>query len=262
MIKMLKQSAIALHRVGRNNSIDSYNIVDNNMIHNYILNQAVQSVLMMELAAEDINYLCNGCAYMFNEDDPHSIAITTFNSKTAWHVNRKYRVTEMEFTSSDSEIISETEYEASEHELDDTEDDSEGDVEIPFVTPIEINLDNNELHQAIPTDMRNQENLEQENTQKAFKRERKRRKHHCIYCYLNVSNYSRHLERNHSDELQVQEIFCLNKKSKKRKKLLDRLRREGDFISTEIVPVLKIENKQTTDYIASKFCKGYYSKNV
>ncbi|KAK4880558.1 hypothetical protein RN001_008704 [Aquatica leii] len=58
---------------------------------------------------------------------------------------------EMEFTSSDSEIISETEYEASEHELDDTEGDSEGDVEIPFVTPIEINLDNNELHQAIPT---------------------------------------------------------------------------------------------------------------
>ncbi|KAK4882275.1 hypothetical protein RN001_005594 [Aquatica leii] len=57
----------------------------------------------------------------------------------------------MEFTSSDSEIISETEYEASEHELDDTEGDSEGDVEIPFVTPIEINLDNNELHQAIPT---------------------------------------------------------------------------------------------------------------
>ncbi|KAK4886713.1 hypothetical protein RN001_002984 [Aquatica leii] len=138
----------------------------------------------------------------------------------------------MEFTSSDSEIISETEYEASEHELDDTEGDN----------------------------MRNQENLEQENTQKAFKRERKRRKHHCIYCYLNVSNYSRHLERNHSDELQVQEIFCLNKKSKKRKKLLDRLRREGDFISTEIVPVLKIENKQTTDYIACKFCKGYYSK--
>ncbi|KAK4887166.1 hypothetical protein RN001_003437 [Aquatica leii] len=93
MIKMLKQSAIVLHRAGRNNSIDSYNIVDNNMIHDYILNQAVQSVLMMELAAEDINYLCNGCAHMFNADDPYSIAITTFNSKTAWHVNRKYRVT-------------------------------------------------------------------------------------------------------------------------------------------------------------------------
>ncbi|KAK4886447.1 hypothetical protein RN001_002718 [Aquatica leii] len=61
---------------------------------------------------------------------------------------------EMEFTSSDSEIISETEYEASEHELDDTEGDSEGDVEIPFVTSIEINMDNNELHQAIPTEMK------------------------------------------------------------------------------------------------------------
>lgn len=87
-----------------------------------------------------------------------------------------------------------------------------------------------------------------------------RRRHHCFYCYQSVTNFSRHLERSHSDELQVQEILCLNKNSIKRKKLIDKLRREGDFTSAKIIPVLNPPDRNAIDHIVCKFCRGYYSR--
>lgn len=89
-----------------------------------------------------------------------------------------------------------------------------------------------------------------------------RRKHHCYYCNQHVGNFARHLERHHGDELQVQEFLVLDKNSKKRKKLIDRLRREGDFSTSKIVPVLS-SKKSSNLYIVCKFCRGYYSgKNL
>lgn len=86
-----------------------------------------------------------------------------------------------------------------------------------------------------------------------------RRKHNCYFCFQNVGNFARHLERNHEDELQVQEIMSLKKNSQKRKKLLDKLRREGDFSTSTIVPVLT-SNKSNDDYLICIFCRGYYTK--
>ncbi|CAH0546984.1 unnamed protein product [Brassicogethes aeneus] len=98
-----------------------------------------------------------------------------------------------------------------------------------------------------------------ENNITTVKASRIRRKHVCSFCELSVTNFARHLERNHADELQVQQFMSLDKKSSKRKKLLDKIRREGDFSSSEIVPVMKLQHP-VNDYIVCTFCRGYYSK--
>lgn len=90
--------------------------------------------------------------------------------------------------------------------------------------------------------------------------QRKRRSHRCLFCDTDVGNFSRHLERNHSDEIAVQELSVLPKKSIKRKKLIDKLRREGDFCTSSIVPVMIPVDNSDVDYIACKFCRGYYSR--
>lgn len=89
---------------------------------------------------------------------------------------------------------------------------------------------------------------------------RLRRKHNCPYCDNNVGNFARHLERNHDNELAVQELLNLKKKSKKRKKLIDKLRREGDFCTSNVIPVMCLEKKGKEEYIVCKFCYGYYSR--
>lgn len=92
------------------------------------------------------------------------------------------------------------------------------------------------------------------------KARRIRRKHRCLYCDEDIGNFSRHLERHHTDEVAVQEFMSLDKKCKKRQKLIDKLRREGDFCVGDTVPVMIKRNATETNYIACKFCKGYYSK--
>lgn len=90
--------------------------------------------------------------------------------------------------------------------------------------------------------------------------QRIRRKHRCLFCDVDVGNFSRHLERNHEDEIAVQELTALPTNSIKRKKLLDKLRREGDFCTSAIVPVMVSGNKSDVNYIVCKFCRGYYSR--
>lgn len=87
---------------------------------------------------------------------------------------------------------------------------------------------------------------------------RVRRKHTCPFCNIECGNFARHLERNHDDEVSVQEFLVLNKKSSKRKKLIDKLRREGDFCTSKIVPVMN-QDKVLENFVACKFCRGYYS---
>lgn len=91
------------------------------------------------------------------------------------------------------------------------------------------------------------------------KNPRTRRKHHCYFCGQDIGNFARHLERNHQDEIQVQEIIALKKRSQKRKKLIDKLRREGDFSTSTIVPVLSLK-RCLDDYLVCIFCRGYYAK--
>lgn len=87
---------------------------------------------------------------------------------------------------------------------------------------------------------------------------RVRRKHTCPFCDLECGNFARHLERNHEDEASVQEFLCLDKNSIKRKKLIDKIRREGDFCTSSAIPVMR-QDKPLTEFTVCKFCRGYYS---
>ncbi|KAI4463055.1 hypothetical protein MML48_4g00003148 [Holotrichia oblita] len=88
---------------------------------------------------------------------------------------------------------------------------------------------------------------------------KRRRKHCCPFCDQVPVNFARHLQRRHKDKVVVQEFLSLEKQSLKRKKLIAKLRREGDFRSSNIVPVMDRNNKFETNYIPCKFCRGYYS---
>lgn len=81
----------------------------------------------------------------------------------------------------------------------------------------------------------------------------KRRKHYCIFCDTPVHNFARHLERQHSDEIQVQEFLFLNKNDPRRNQLINKLRKEGDFCSGEIIPV---QSKEAINYLESTLSKN------
>ncbi|XP_060537267.1 uncharacterized protein LOC132708736 [Cylas formicarius] len=120
--------------------------------------------------------------------------------------------------------------------------------------------ENNSVDHNYCVSLRQNDNLDSE-VKTPGKTRRVRRKHQCLYCNQDVGNFLRHMERNHWDEFQVQEILSLEKKSKKRIKLIDKLRKEGDFSTSNIVPVMANKKKLVEDYIVCKFCQGYYAKN-
>ncbi|XP_072399761.1 uncharacterized protein [Diabrotica undecimpunctata] len=93
------------------------------------------------------------------------------------------------------------------------------------------------------------------------KNSRQKRKHACQFCCIEVGNYFRHMERHHSDQLEVQKILSVKKNSKERKTLIDKLRREGDFITGEMVPV-RLNKINASSTIVCIFCRGYYSSKT
>lgn len=56
----------------------------------------------------------------------------------------------------------------------------------------------------------------------------------------------------------MQEILKLDKGSTKRARLMQKLRREGDFFTAKVVPV-RVTDKSCQDEIACKYCLGYYA---
>ncbi|XP_050519622.1 uncharacterized protein LOC126893457 isoform X1 [Diabrotica virgifera virgifera] len=100
-----------------------------------------------------------------------------------------------------------------------------------------------------------------------LKKRRIRRKHNCIYCDIPVLNFARHLERIHSDELEVQKYLSLDKKDPKRKYFIDKIRKEGDFCIGKSVPVFRRnvlsnsdESSTNSNMLPCIHCKGYYAK--
>ncbi|XP_074035383.1 uncharacterized protein [Leptinotarsa decemlineata] len=96
---------------------------------------------------------------------------------------------------------------------------------------------------------------------------KRRRKHHCPYCDVQVNNFPRHLERQHGDELEVGRFLALDKKDPNRKRIINKIRKEGDFISGNCIPVQKRKfdnNKGASSdtLLPCIHCKGYYMKNT
>nr|CAI5858508.1 unnamed protein product [Callosobruchus analis] len=105
-----------------------------------------------------------------------------------------------------------------------------------------------------------------------IKKQKKRRwdkKDYCPFCELDVIKFSRHIIRNHTDEVKVAEILSLKARDRKRIQLFKRLRNEGNFLKTAyenaVTPVRKPLSPScpvdTSNYLPCKYCKGFYKKN-
>lgn len=106
----------------------------------------------------------------------------------------------------------------------------------------------------------------------------RKRKHNCVYCDVLVGNFARHLERQHSDEMEVQKFLAMDKNNPNRKKLIDKIRKDGDFCSGQAIPVqekkkkyasvenggekLNEDNTSTCNLLPCTHCRGYYAKKT
>lgn len=53
----------------------------------------------------------------------------------------------------------------------------------------------------------------------------------CIFCDEQVTNLTRHMQRKHREEIEVAQFLSLKKGSNERKKLIDQLRKRGNFFN-------------------------------
>lgn len=93
-----------------------------------------------------------------------------------------------------------------------------------------------------------------------------REKDHCYYCKCFVGNFARHLQRRHSNEIDVQEFMKIDPNSKQRKAMINLLRNKGNaLINSSQNCVKPVKKPHTlivadTDYLQCVYCYGYYVK--
>ena len=99
------------------------------------------------------------------------------------------------------------------------------------------------------------------------------KRNYCIFCTKLQSQLARHLETVHRNEPDVKKFSVLPKNNPERKKIIQTLRRNGNFkFNTDsklndgqlIVCRRPNEkyNKRATDFIACANCKGFLQKNT
>lgn len=107
--------------------------------------------------------------------------------------------------------------------------------------------------------VRNTEDREKNEPENKLSR-RIRREHTCPFCDQTVGNFSRHLERQHDNEVEVQKFKALNINFKERKKLIDKIRKEGHFCTSEVITIQQLQIIEKDNYVPCLFCKGYYAR--
>ncbi|XP_058980311.1 uncharacterized protein LOC101901061 isoform X2 [Musca domestica] len=99
----------------------------------------------------------------------------------------------------------------------------------------------------------------------------KSKKHFCIFCKTLQTKIARHLFLKHKGEKLVKMAMALPKKSKDRLQIIDKLRKQGDFIhntsrdqNTGTLIVLRRQQQNAKhnpdDYVCCPMCKGFYRK--
>lgn len=99
-VQQLPSSALAKHRLGRRPVTDNFTLLPNDFkVHNHyiqnILNNAVQSPLMMELHSLEVHFPSGCCEQLYVElfgSNEESLILSMQQSKS-WHDQRKFRVT-------------------------------------------------------------------------------------------------------------------------------------------------------------------------
>lgn len=95
---------------------------------------------------------------------------------------------------------------------------------------------------------------------------------YCVFCSHRFSKIIRHLEQVHPDEVEVSKFMSLSKDNPERRKLHDKLRKEGNFIHNEsvkktgkgtIMPERRSRTKtNSNDYIPCIHCKSLFKKRL
>lgn len=88
----------------------------------------------------------------------------------------------------------------------------------------------------------------------------------CIYCEKNVTNFTRHIIRNHSMEFEVARYLSLPKGSNERKVLADNIHKRGNFLcnvgEVEVIKPVRRVNEYSkiipdaSNYLPCKHCYG------
>ncbi|CAG9773450.1 unnamed protein product [Ceutorhynchus assimilis] len=93
----------------------------------------------------------------------------------------------------------------------------------------------------------------------------------CPYCMCEVTQFPRHLERNHPEEGAVKEVLSLPNSNKKRKILLDSIRRQGNYVRHKSEDVIRpIRRPRDTEdnpdlkngtYLPCDYCLGFFKRD-
>ncbi|KAJ8966985.1 hypothetical protein NQ314_003173 [Rhamnusium bicolor] len=98
------------------------------------------------------------------------------------------------------------------------------------------------------------------------------KKCYCLYCFKEVTHFSRHLERNHGEEGAVQEFLAQPLRDPKRKVLLSVLRKQGNYFYAENLnqvrpvrrPKVQVDKSlehRNENYVPCSNCFGYFKRN-
>lgn len=84
-----------------------------------------------------------------------------------------------------------------------------------------------------------------------------------MFCDVPVLNFARHLKRQHSDELEVQKYLSLGQNNPLRKYFINKIRKEGDFVTGKITPVYRhnvgdreLNDSSDSSLLPCVHCKG------
>ncbi|XP_050512802.1 uncharacterized protein LOC126888505 [Diabrotica virgifera virgifera] len=154
-----------------------------------------------------------------------------------------------------------------------TEIESEGGEEetiIPIFKTINVTCPESTLTKDEPSEKPHISNIETNNSIVALSHRKNRvwdRKNFCPICFVEVSHFARHLERNHADESRVKKSLSFPKGSNEKKTLWDSLRKEGNFHlfreEKKVVAVGRPTEAQALDFddfVACENCSGVYKK--
>lgn len=100
-----------------------------------------------------------------------------------------------------------------------------------------------------------------ENTTSVKKTRQNKQRNFCYFCEDFVTNFPRHLQRNHKSETEVIKIFSMDASNTERKTLLTKLRKRGNYLMSNqknIKPVKK-PNLPQSKLLPCSYCLGYYS---
>lgn len=112
-------------------------------------------------------------------------------------------------------------------------------------------------------------NVETSKKKESSNKRHRDKKNNCIYCEKDITNFTRHLIRNHATEIEVARYISLPKGSKERAMLSNNLRNRGNILSNignvkSINPVRRPNEfsrivLNASSYLPCKYCYGMYT---